>query len=216
MTKTSGNWGKGYFPPALLLFRPATSSPLLLELLMLPGREGGERGDGGQTSFPLLLFICFFLSPPPPPPGEYVCSQLPVGGGREGGEVGIGTTIYGVCFFLNERGGNHSSAPYPSPHFCFERGIPHYDIRGDLCTTQKRRGKFILPPFPSSSSTSSSNPHFPPIHRRSLPPPWTGCVCPFVTRSEGRRGERGKGMPSFSFQPPSYLTQGNISLRHMG
>ncbi len=86
--------------------------------------------------------------------------QLSVGGGWEGREVGIGATNYGVCFFFNERGksfvcsfsSSHTFVPNRRRLLSFsvdlyaigeredwekgERGKPHYNIRGNLCTTK--------------------------------------------------------------------------------
>ena len=194
------------------------SSPVLPHHFIPPppgtarvAREGrGERGDGGQTSFPPLLFICLFLSHPLPP-GEYMCSNCRWEEGGRGGKWDLvisHNNLWGLLLFTNERGGDCSSSPSP-PHFCTkspllawgegekeEKGIPQYDIWGDLCTTLIGKGKinFIFLPFffflfHSALSLLST--------ATAFLPPRTGFVCPFVARGEGRRGGRGKGISSF-------------------
>ncbi len=195
-------------------------------------REGKrEWGDGDQTLF-LLLFICSFFILPPPPPSRGVCVlQLQVGGGREGGEweLGTGTTIHGVCFFLQMIGGellvrtfSFSTLLYriattcsPSPGIYMPQGVrgegqkgntSSRHKKGDLCTTlnSKKYSFFylFLLPLPIrflllSAATASL-------------PPWTGCVCPFVTK-KGRRRGKGKRDFFFSSQLPSSISTQNIN-----
>ncbi len=155
----------------------------------------------------------FRSCPPPQPPsllGLGVCAHLSQGerGGGGEGERGFSSTsffvrntreylitAYGVTSVQHKTAKkNHSSAFL----------LPLLPIRTFLLSTP--------PPLPRAGRRpkcrkerggrgrgkgESSFLHLrPPVHRRSLPPPWTGFVCPFVTRREGRRGGRGRGISS--------------------
>ncbi len=120
-------------------------------------------------------------SAPSPPP--HFCSRPPQGGlaafchkyrGEEGGK-GKGDFFLTSFFFLDTRKYNIMTHGMTS--------VQHLRINGKINSFAS-----FLPPLPLGT--------FAPVHRTATafpPPPRTGCVSPFVTRTEGRRGKRERG-----------------------